>query len=81
MKSLIMHMQLVSVDVKASVRKLERTVLDLLLEGVVTDVDSRRIQTTSGRNVIIREECTTTRRLCTVILIDSRSLPRHACVM
>ena len=39
MKSLSMHMQLVSVDVKTSVRKLEQTPLDLLLEGVVNDVD------------------------------------------
>ena len=77
MKSLSVHMQLFSVDVKVSVRKLEQTAL----EGVVTDVDKRRIQTTRGRNVIICEERTTTRRLCTVLLIDSRSLPRHACVM
>ena len=41
-------MQLISVDVKTSVRKLEQTALDLLLEGVVTDVDRRRIQTPNG---------------------------------
>ena len=81
MKSLSVHMQLFSVDVKVSVRKLEQMALDLLLEGVVTDVDRRRIQTTRDRDVIICEERTKTRRFCTVLLIDSRSQPRHTCVM
>ena len=38
--------------------------LDALL-GVVTAVDRRRIQTTTCRNVSLREERTTSRRLCT----------------
>ena len=36
------------------------------LVGVVTTVDRRRIQTTTCRDVSLREERTTSRRLCTV---------------
>ena len=45
-------LQLYSVDVEASVRELEQTAIDLLLEGVVTAVDKSRIQITTCTDVI-----------------------------
>ena len=59
MKSLRMQLAGYSVDVGASVRTNG-------LLGVVTAVDRRRIQTTTCRDVSLREERTTSRRLCTV---------------
>ena len=71
MKSL--SMQLASVDVEPSVHELDKWLaLDLLLEGVVTAIDRCEYKPRVW-DIILREECTISHHLCTVIY--SRSLP------
>ena len=67
MKSL--SMRLASVDVEPSVRELNNRLLICYkkVTSLCTAVDRRRIQTTTCRDLILHEERTTNRHLCTVL--------------
>ena len=68
----LLSMQLVSVDVEAPVHNLEQTAL--LLFGAVTAVDRHSIQTITCRDVILREEHSISRCLCTAFPIYAQLL-------